>query len=81
MEIVGAPLLLPTAEYLGAISIVDDWAGDTSRWRAFLTRASSQPKLEEVRGFLQAVVDCATETTPKFVTKALRAQLGAVPTD
>jgi hypothetical protein len=71
----------PLAEYLGAICIVDDWAGDPSKWRSFLKQASSQPKLEEVRGFLQAVVDCSTDTTPKFVTKALRVQLGEVPGD
>src|SRR5271166_3099723 len=51
----------PLAEYLAALSLVENYEGDELRWRKFFARAMELPgSPDSIRGLLLAVHDCCS---------------------
>ena len=71
----------PLSEYLAALTVVEDNAGNEGQWREFLNEADAKPGAPEtIQGFLAAVRDCCLakpkHEVPGFVADELAKRVG-----
>jgi hypothetical protein len=72
-------LLDPLTEYLAALYVVEQRAGNEENWRDFVREADAKSGAGSIRGFLAAVRDCCLATSlqvPSFVADELAQRIG-----